>query len=92
MVPEQSLGLGVFVFASLWAHFPAIQTSYQVMEWNNTPSHPMGADRHPCDRVCVEGEAPMTCKYKFTVEVYSSLGRVSSIFMFIHFIMMFLHK
>ncbi len=57
-------------------YFCACVTPYQVMEWNNTPSHPMGANRHPCDRICVEGDPPMTCKYQFIVEVYSSLGRV----------------
>jgi hypothetical protein len=57
-------------------YFCACVTPYQVMEWNNTPSHPMGANRHPCDRICAEGDPPMTCKYQFVVEVYSSLGRV----------------
>jgi hypothetical protein len=60
-------------------YFCVCVTPYQVMEWNNTPSHPMGANRHPCDRICVEGDPPMTCKYQFVVEVYSSLGRVRRI-------------
>jgi hypothetical protein len=60
-------------------YFCVCVTPYQVMEWNNTPSHPMGTNRHPCDRICVEGDPPMTCKYQFVVEVYSSLGRVRRI-------------
>ena len=51
-------------------------TAYQVAEYNLTPSHPLGSVRHPCDRVCVDGEPPMTCKFQFVVEVYSALGRV----------------
>ena len=69
--------LVTFAFSLFWCQNDAATVgSYQVIEWNNTPSHPMGANRHACDRVCVEGELPMTCKYQFTVEVYSSLGRV----------------
>ena len=51
-------------------------TAYKVAEYNRTPSHPLGSMRHACDRVCVDGEPPMTCKFQFVVEVYSALGRV----------------
>ena len=74
---KKSCILIIFALSLFWCQNDAATVgSYQVIEWNNTPSHPMGPNRHACDRVCVEGEPPMTCKYQFTVEVYSSLGRV----------------
>lgn len=48
-----------------------------MVEWTQTPAHPLGSSRHVCDRVCIDGEEPMTCQYDFTVEVYSILGRVN---------------
>ena len=31
---------------------------------------------HPCDRECVSGQEPMTCEYKFEVEIYTTRGKV----------------
>ena len=33
------------------------------------------ASKHPCDRVCVAGAAPMECSYKFQVELYNTLSK-----------------
>ena len=74
---------GTFCHAVLWLVLMCsacfgTAASYQVVEFNKSPSHPMGAIRHACDRVCVNSEPAMTCKFTFTVEVYSALGRVSA--------------
>ena len=31
--------------------------------------------KHPCDRVCVAGAAPMECSYTFNVELYNTLAK-----------------
>ena len=31
--------------------------------------------KHPCDRVCVAGAAPMECSYTFNVELYNTLSK-----------------
>ena len=33
------------------------------------------AEKHPCDRVCVAGAAPMECSYTFNVELYNTLSK-----------------
>lgn len=42
---------------------------------NDIPDEDFKPDRHPCDRKCIEGEAPMICKYHFTVEWYQILSK-----------------
>ena len=41
--------------------------------------------RHPCDRVCHLGDEPMICKYRFEIELHSTLNKVSTHFKMCNF-------
>ncbi|XP_059618869.1 uncharacterized protein LOC132263226 [Phlebotomus argentipes] len=51
------------------AGFPAKQRS----ETDDEDYNPY--DQHPCKRECIDGSAPMTCRYKFIVEWYETMSK-----------------
>ena len=64
----------IFFLAKVWC--------YRVAEWGSTPGDPGGAPRHMCDRVCRKGQPPMTCRYDFVIELYTTRGRVNTFLSF----------
>ena len=41
-----------------------------------TPDKQSVIEPHECDRICVAGEKPRVCHYKFKVELYNTLNKV----------------